>query len=131
MLENYARSLIHEWLTGQRAALSELGSHADQDVYHYFACEGRPEQLFELLRTPEILFERAFIIASAICDRIDWLLDVDDLPDEVRDEDDRKNQLKILVTFVRDHRTEFDAYDEYGCLAAYTTIVIPLTRKMA
>lgn len=124
--------VIHQWLTGKREALGELGVQADQDIDHAFACERRPEQLFTLLRTTGITYERAFDIACAICGRIVWLLDTDDLPDDVRDDDDRRTQLRQLLLFVAAHRDEFDAFHAYDSFGSdYEDTIIPLTKKTA
>ncbi|MEL6107999.1 MAG: hypothetical protein AAFU85_18390 [Planctomycetota bacterium] len=131
-LEIYSASRIRDWLTGKCSSLSDLGPSADQDVFHMFACERRPEQLIRLLRTPGITRLRAFDMACAICERTISLLEHAESLDEILGEEDRHDQIATLLSFVRDNRCEFDEYHELDSLGGdYEDKIQPMIARIA
>lgn len=123
----YSAEKIRDWLTGSIPFLSDLGAHADQDAFHFIACDFTASQLIDFYKMPAILKQRQDGMAVAICHRLVWLLDPKEDPDHVESDQQRTEEIEMLVSFIRSNLTEFNTADERISLGAvYDQDILPL-----
>ena len=130
----YSADRIRLWLGGAIPYLADVServgpneSDPDQSAYHFVAGDYTASALMEFFNLPNITADGRHEMMLAICDRVEWLTALDDLPFNVNSEEQRVDELNTLLQFIRDNRSHFDETNEKGMLGVvYEYDVLPL-----
>lgn len=130
----YSADRIRLWLSGTIPYLADVSepvgpneSDPDQSAYHFVAGDYSASALIGFFNLPNITDAGRHEMTLAICDRVEWLTAIDDLPSNVTSEEQRLDELNTLLQFIRDNRDHFDETNDRGMLGVvYEYDVLPL-----